>query len=34
MASADGKKAVNVIAHDSLDGVRIFFEEYAGSYAL
>lgn len=33
VASTDGTKAVNVIAHDSVDGVRSFFEEHAGSFA-
>jgi hypothetical protein len=33
VASTDGTKAVNVIAHDSVDAVRSFFEEYAGSFA-
>jgi hypothetical protein len=33
VASTDGAKAVNVIAHDSLDAVRGFFEEHAGPYA-
>jgi hypothetical protein len=33
VASADGTKAVNVIVHDSVDGVRSFFEEYAGPFA-
>jgi hypothetical protein len=33
LASADGTKAVNVIAHDSVDGVRRFFEEHAGPFA-
>ena len=33
VASKDGGKAVNVIAHDSLDGVRDFFEAHAGAYA-
>jgi hypothetical protein len=33
IASTDGTKAVNVIVHDSVDGVRGFFEEHAGAYA-
>lgn len=33
VASADGTKAVNVIVHDSVDGVRGFFEEHAGQFA-
>jgi hypothetical protein len=33
VASTDGAKAVNVIAHDSVDGVREFFESHAGAYA-
>ena len=33
VASTDGAKAVNVIAHDSIDGVREFFEAHAGAYA-
>jgi len=33
VASADGKKAVNVIVHDSVDGVREFLEEHAGPFA-
>jgi len=33
VASRDGTRAVNVIAHDSLDGVRDFFETHAGPYA-
>jgi hypothetical protein len=33
VGSADGTKAVNVIVHDSVDTVRGFFEEYAGSFA-
>lgn len=33
VASADGTKAVNVIVHDSVDGVRGFFEEHAGPFA-
>ncbi|MEV6157331.1 hypothetical protein AB0L53_44040 [Nonomuraea sp. NPDC052129] len=33
VSSTDGTKAVNVIVHDSIDGVKGFFEEYAGSFA-
>jgi hypothetical protein len=33
MASTDGTKAVNVIVHDSLDGLKSFFEAYAGAFA-
>ncbi|WP_410597611.1 hypothetical protein [Amycolatopsis sp. lyj-23] len=33
VASKDGTKAVNVIAHDSADGVREFFETHAGAHA-
>jgi hypothetical protein len=33
LASTDGTRAVNVIAHDSVDGVRRFFEEHAGPFA-
>ncbi|WP_061293080.1 serine hydrolase [Herbidospora cretacea] len=33
VASADGTRAVNVIVHDSVDGVRDFFEGHAGPYA-
>ncbi|MFD2472992.1 hypothetical protein [Amycolatopsis silviterrae] len=33
IASTDGGKAVNVIAHDTVDGVRAFFETHAGAYA-
>jgi hypothetical protein len=33
VASKDGAKAVNIIAHDSIDGVREFFETHAGAYA-
>jgi hypothetical protein len=33
VASADGTRAVNVIVHDSVAGVREFFTEYAGSFA-
>lgn len=34
IASTDGARAVNVISHDSLDGVRAFFEEHAGAAAV
>jgi hypothetical protein len=33
VASTDGTRAVNVISHDSVDRVRAFFEEHAGSAA-
>jgi hypothetical protein len=33
VASTDGTKAVNVIAHDSVDAVRSFFEEMSAPYA-
>ncbi|MFI6992854.1 serine hydrolase domain-containing protein [Nonomuraea wenchangensis] len=33
VASADGTKAVNVIVHDSVEGVRSFFEEHMGPFA-
>lgn len=33
VASTDGTRAVNVLAHDSVDAVRAFFEEQAGSFA-
>ena len=33
VASTDGVKAVNIISHDSIDGVRDFFETHAGAYA-
>jgi hypothetical protein len=33
VASADGTRAVNLIVHDSVDGVLSFFEEYAGPFA-
>ncbi|WP_410616879.1 hypothetical protein [Amycolatopsis sp. lyj-109] len=33
IASQDGTRAVNVIAHDSVDGVREFFETHAGAHA-
>lgn len=33
VASADGTRAVNVIVHDSVDGVREFFTEHAGPFA-
>ena len=33
VASTDGTRAVNVIAHDSVDRVREFFETHAGAHA-
>lgn len=33
VASADGTRAVNVVVHDSIDGVRAYFEDHAGSFA-
>lgn len=33
VASTDGKKAVNIVAFDSVDGVRTFFEQHAGAFA-
>lgn len=33
VASTDGSRAVNVISHDSVDGVREFFEAHAGAHA-
>jgi hypothetical protein len=33
VASTDGTTAVNIIVHDSIDGVRSFFEEHAGPFA-
>ncbi|MEV4115666.1 hypothetical protein [Nonomuraea sp. NPDC049695] len=33
VASTDGTRAVNVIVHDSVDGVRDFVEGHAGSFA-
>ena len=33
VASADGVKAVNIITHESVDGVRDFFEALTGAYA-
>ena len=33
VASTDGTKAVNIIAHDSVDAVRSLVEEHAGSFA-
>jgi hypothetical protein len=33
VASKDGAKAVNIIIHDSIEGVRDFFEAHAGAYA-
>ena len=34
VASADGTRAVNVIVHDSIDGVRGFVEDWGGLYAI
>lgn len=33
VASKDGSKAVNIITHESVDGVRDFFETHARAYA-
>jgi len=33
VASMDGARAVNIITHDSIDGVRECFETHAGAYA-
>ncbi|MEU1802591.1 hypothetical protein [Streptomyces sp. NPDC019937] len=33
VASKDGAKAVNILTHDSIEGVRDFFEAHAGAYA-
>ena len=33
VGSTDGARAVNVIVHDSIDGVRDFFEAHAGAHA-
>ncbi|MDT0345318.1 hypothetical protein [Streptomyces litchfieldiae] len=33
VASKDGARAVNIIAHESIDGVRDFFEAHAGAHA-
>ncbi|GAA3746891.1 hypothetical protein GCM10022225_33320 [Plantactinospora mayteni] len=33
VASKDGAKAINIVTHDSIDGVRDFFETHAGAYA-
>lgn len=33
VASTDGNRAVNIIVHDSVEGVRDWFEECAGSFA-
>jgi hypothetical protein len=33
VASTDGAKAVNVIVHDSVDGVKSFFEDHTGPFA-
>jgi hypothetical protein len=32
VASTDGTRAVNVIVHDSVEGVRTFFEQHAGAF--
>jgi hypothetical protein len=32
VGSTDGTRAVNVIVHDSIDSVKSFFEEHAGSF--
>ncbi len=32
VASTDGTRAVNVIVHDSIESVKSFFEEHAGSF--
>lgn len=34
VASKDGAKAVNIITHDSIDGVRDLVEAHAGAYAM
>ncbi|WP_219467148.1 hypothetical protein [Nonomuraea rhizosphaerae] len=33
VSSTGGGKAVNIIVHDSVDGVRDFFEGFAGPFA-
>jgi CubicO group peptidase (beta-lactamase class C family) len=33
VAGTDGTKAVNLIVHDSIDGVRTFLEDHVGAYA-
>ncbi len=33
VASTDGTRAVNIIVHDSVDGVRSFLEGHAGRFA-
>lgn len=33
VASKDGAKAVNIITHDSIEGVRDFFEAHVAAYA-
>ena len=33
VSSTDGAKAVNIIAHDSVESVAGFFEEYAAPFA-
>jgi hypothetical protein len=34
VASTDGTKAVNIVVHDSVDGVSGFLEPYAGPHAV
>ena len=34
VASTDGSKAVNIFVHDSIDGVREFFEKYTDAFAV
>jgi len=34
VGSTDGARAVNVIVHDSVEGVRTFFEAYAGTFGM
>ncbi|GHE30807.1 hypothetical protein GCM10017673_36940 [Streptosporangium violaceochromogenes] len=33
VASTDGTRAVNILVHDSVDGVRSLFERYTGPFA-
>jgi hypothetical protein len=33
VASTDGTRAVNVITHSSIEGVRSFFDEHVGAFA-
>lgn len=33
VAGVDGDRAVNIIVHDSVDGVREFFDGHAGEFA-